>query len=96
MRLEGWCVDRHDLLVVTLEGQPLDHPCKLCPRAPRFPLEIQFLERPALRTRVTPSQPVAIDENQANHQAFVIEARRPMALRAERLKLARLRNVLPE
>jgi hypothetical protein len=96
MRLEVGRVDHHDFLLAAFGGQSLHHPGEDPHVAPPLPPIVERLGRSILPRRVTPSQPVAIDEDYAAQHTPVIDPRLAMALWKERLQPLQLRLGQPE
>lgn len=96
MRLEVGRINHDDLLLATFGGQPLHHPGEDPQITPPLPPVIERLGRAILPRRVTPSQPVAIDEDYATQHAPVIDPRLAVALREKRLQPIHLLVRQPE
>ena len=79
-------IDHDDLLLAAVGGQSLHHPGEDPHVAPPLPAIAEGPGRAILPRRVTPSQPVAIEEDIAAQHASVVDPRLAMALRDERLQ----------
>lgn len=84
--LQAGRVDHDDLLLAALGCQPLHHPGENPLVAPPLPAIAEGLGRAMLPMRVTPSRPIAADEDHPAQHALIIEPRLAMALRKERLQ----------
>lgn len=65
MRLEVGYIDHGELLLAPFGGQSLHHPCEDPHVTLPLPTVVERLGRAILPRRVTPSQPVAIEEDYA-------------------------------
>ncbi|KXJ00540.1 hypothetical protein AN414_24565 [Serratia marcescens] len=91
MGLEIGRID-HDGLVLCgfRHGQTFHHLDKYALVAPAFPAVIKRLRRAIFLRRITPTQPVAVDEDDAAQNASIINALAAMALGEIGLKTSHL------
>jgi NAD(P)-dependent dehydrogenase (short-subunit alcohol dehydrogenase family) len=94
--LEIGRVDHDGLLFGFLGGQTHQDLGEHALLAPALPAVVQGLVRTVLPGRITPSQAIAIDENNAAQHAPVVDAGLAMRLREEGLETRHLRLGQPE
>ena len=90
MRLQMGRVDHESVGCAALIGEFQEHPGEDALFAPTLPAAIKRLVRPIFRRRITPPQPIAIDEDYPAQHPLVINPRLAVGLREERLKLGHL------
>ena len=89
-------VDHYGLLLAVISRQTNHHFSEDALVAPPLPTVIQRLVWPILPWRVTPPQPIAINEDNPTEDAFVINTRFAVGLGKERFQTRHLRIAQPE
>ena len=96
MGLQIGGVDHHGPLLAVLGSQPHHHLRKDPPLAPAFPPVVERLVGAIVLWRISPTQPIAIDEDNPAQNPPVIDPRLTMRLGEERGQACHLRVVQPE
>jgi len=95
VRLEMGRVDHYRVSSTALIGQFKQHPGEDALLAPTLPPAVEGLVRAIRFRRVSPPQPIAIDEDNSTENALVINTRLAVGLWEKRLQLRHLRIAQP-
>ena len=96
MGLQIGGVDHHGLLLAVLGSQPRHHLRKDPPLAPAIPPVVERLVGAIVLQRISPTQPIAIDEDNPAQDAPIIDTGLAVGLREIGLKTRHLRIAQPE